>query len=244
KPQRDVREDQVGHPEVRHEPNLAPGLLGLLRARHGDAVTAESVLAWIVTAARHSPAGCVVPLPADTERWWAGVELGRELLRLQLRGARGGERPRLPGGRRPYVRAAVPAAPGTLEYDSDDEALLLGTGRISPVPAGAWEFRVGGVRMLELWFERRTAADGADGLEAIRPRDWPQEWTSELLELIAVLALLAELRPRKKALTDGPQLTTGDLRTAGVLPVAATARRPASVLDHQEEGPDGQFALL
>ncbi|MFE4953937.1 type ISP restriction/modification enzyme [Streptomyces sp. NPDC056653] len=226
------------------EPNLAPGLLGLLRARHGDAVTAESVLAWIVTAARPSPAGCVVPLPADTERWWAGVELGRELLRLQLRGARGGERPRLPGGRRPYVRAAVPAAPGTLEYDSDDEALLLGTGRISPVPAGAWEFRVGGVRMLELWFERRTVADGADGLEAIRPRDWPQEWTSELLELVTVLALLAELRPRQQALTDGTQFTTGDLRAAGVLPVAATARRPASVLDHREEGPDGQFALL
>lgn len=226
------------------EPNLAPGLLGLLRARHGDAVTAESVLAWIVTAARHSPAGCTVPLPADTARWSAGVELGRELIRLQLRGARGGERPRLPGGRRPYVRAAVPAAPGTLEYDPDDEALLLGTGRISPVPPGAWEFRVGGVRMLELWFERRAAADGEDGLEAIRPRDWPQEWTSELLELITVLALLAELRPRQQALTEGPQLTIGDLRAARVLPVAATARRPASVLDHQEEGPDGQFALL
>ncbi|MGW3654499.1 type ISP restriction/modification enzyme [Streptomyces sp. NPDC005151] len=228
------------------EPNLAPGLLGLLRARHGDAVTAESVLAWIVTAARHSPAGSVVPLPADSARWWAGVELGRELLRLQLRGARGGERPRLPGGRRPYVRAAVPAAPGTLEYDPGDEALLLGTGRISPVPAGAWEFRVGGVRMLELWFERR-AADGAEdlgGLEAVRPRTWPQEWTSELLELITVLALLAELRPRQEGLADGPQITAGDLRAAGVLPVPATARRPASVLDHQEEGPDGQFALL
>ncbi|WP_328889810.1 type ISP restriction/modification enzyme [Streptomyces sp. NBC_00316] len=226
------------------EPNLAPGLLALLRTRHGDAVTAESVLAWTVAAARHSPAGCAVPLPADTARWSAGVELGRELIRLQLRGARGGERPRLPGGRRPYVRAAVPAAPGTLEYDPDDEALLLGMGRISPVPAGAWEFRVGGVRMLELWFERRTAADGADGLEAIRPRGWPQEWTSELLELITLLALLAELRPRQQALTGGPQLTTGDLRAAGVLPVAATARRPASVLDHQEEGPEGQFALL
>ncbi|MET7858582.1 type ISP restriction/modification enzyme [Streptomyces sp. NPDC005318] len=226
------------------EPNLAPGLLALLRTRHGGAVTAESVLAWTVAAARHSPAGCAVPLPADSTRWSAGVELGRELIRLQLRGARGGERPRLPGGRRPYVRAAVPAAPGTLEYDPDDEALLLGTGRISPVPAGAWEFRVGGVRMLELWFERRTAADGADGLEAIRPRGWPQEWTSELLELITLLALLAELRPRQQALAGGPQLTTGDLRAAGVLPVAATARRPASVLDHQEEGPDGQFALL
>ncbi|MEV0491522.1 type ISP restriction/modification enzyme [Streptomyces atratus] len=229
------------------EPNLAPGLLGLLRARYGDAVTAEAVLAWIVTAARHTPAGSVVPLPADTARWWAGVELGRELLRLHLRGARGAERPRLPGGRRPYVRAAVPAAPGTLEYDPGDEALLLGTGRISPVPAGVWEFRVGGVRTLELWFERRAAAAGAEdlgGLEAVRPRAWPQEWTSELLELITVLALLAELRPRQEGLADGPQITAGDLRAAGVLPVPATARRPASVLDHQEEGPDGQFALL
>ncbi|MFI5747553.1 type ISP restriction/modification enzyme [Streptomyces sp. NPDC051644] len=229
------------------EPNLTPGLLALLRSRHGDAVTDRSVLAWALAAARHSPAGCVVPLPADTARWSAGVELGQELLRLQLRGARGGERPRLPGGRRPYVRAAVPPVPTALEYDPDDETLTLGTGRISPVPAGAWEFRVGGVRMLELWFERRTAAAGAqdmDGLEAVRPRAWPQEWTSELLELITVLALLDALRPRQEGLADGPQITADDLRAAGVLPVPATARRPASVLDHQEEGPDGQFALL
>ncbi|MFE5091055.1 type ISP restriction/modification enzyme [Streptomyces sp. NPDC056638] len=229
------------------EPNLAPGLLALLRARHGDAVTDRSVLAWTLAAARPSPAGCAVPLPADTERWSAGVELGQELLRLQLRGARGGERPRLPGGRRPYVRAAVPPVPTVLEYDPDDETLTLDTGRISPVPAGAWEFRVGGVRMLELWFERRTASAGAqdmDGLEAVRPRAWPQEWTSELLELITLLALLDGLRPRREGLADGPQITADDLRAAGVLPVPATARRPASVLDHQEEGPDGQFALL
>ncbi|WP_405711155.1 MULTISPECIES: type ISP restriction/modification enzyme [unclassified Streptomyces] len=229
-----------------HEPNLAPGLLALLRARHGDSVTARSVLAWVLAAARHSPAGCVVPLPADTARWSAGVELGRELLRLQLRGARGAERPRLPGGRRPYVRAAVPPVPAGLEYDADSQTLTVGTGRISPVPAGAWEFRVGGVRMLELWFERRSAAgaEGADGLEAIRPRAWPQEWTSELLELITLLALLDGVRPRQEGLADGPRITATELRTIGVLPVAATARRPASVLGHQEEGPDGQFALL
>ncbi|MEU6015923.1 type ISP restriction/modification enzyme [Streptomyces sp. NPDC047515] len=229
------------------EPNLAPGLLALLRDRHGDTVTDRSVLAWALAAARHSPAGCVVPLPADPECWSAGVELGEELLRLELRGARGGERPRLPGGRRPYVRASVPPVPTALGYDPADETLTLGTGRISPVPAGAWEFRVGGVRMLEVWFERRTAAAGAkdvDGLDALRPRAWPQEWTSELLELITVLALLDGLRPRREGLADGPRITVGDLRAAGVLPVPAAARRPASVLDHQEEGPDGQFALL
>ncbi|MEV6160996.1 type ISP restriction/modification enzyme [Streptomyces sp. NPDC052052] len=229
------------------EANLAPGLLALLRARHGEAVTERSVLAWLLAAARPSAAGCVVPLPAETAHWSAGVELGQELLRLHLRGARGGERPRLPGGRRPYVRAAIPPAPDALEYDPDDETLVLGTGRISPVPAGAWEFRVGGVRMLELWFGRRATAAGApepSGLEAVRARVWPQEWTSELLELITVLALLAELRPRQESLAGGRQITAEELRAAGVLPVPATARRPASVLGHQEEGPDGQFALL
>ncbi|WP_405884409.1 MULTISPECIES: type ISP restriction/modification enzyme [unclassified Streptomyces] len=237
------------------EPNLAPGLLPALRARYGDAVTAESVLAWILAAARPSPAGCVVPLPADAARWADGVELGRELLRLQLRGARGAERPRLPGGQRPYVRAAVPPDPGPLSYDADERVLHLGSGRVSPVPAGAWEFRVSGVRVLELWFERRTAGAGAGaaglgaaGLEAVCPRAWPQEWTSELLELVSLLALLAELRPRQEELADalaaGPGTGADELRAAGVLPVGEAARRPASVLDHREEGPDGQFALL
>ncbi|TRV75323.1 DNA methyltransferase [Streptomyces sp. 130] len=235
------------------EPNLAPGLLPVLRARYGQAVTAESVLAWILAAARPSPAGCVVPLPADAARWAEGVELGRELLRLQLRGARGAERPRLPGGQRPYVRAAVPPVPVPLSYDAGERVLALGTGRVSPVPAGAWEFRVSGVRTLELWFERRAAvcgAPGADaaGLDAVRPRAWPQEWTSELLDLVTLLALLAELRPRQEelagALAAGPGTGEDELRAAGVLPVGEPARRPASVLDHQEEGPDGQFALL
>ncbi|MFI6123638.1 type ISP restriction/modification enzyme [Streptomyces sp. NPDC051064] len=228
------------------EPNLAPGLTAELTARYGVPVTAGSVLAWALAAARPSPAGPLVPLPADGALWERGVELGQELLRLQLRGARGGERPRLPGGRRPYVRAAIPPRPDGLHYDAEEETLVVGEGRVSPVPAGAWEFRVSGVRMLELWFERRTAA--GEGLAAVGPRGWPQERTSELLELITVLALLAGLRPRQQALRERLEeaelLTRDGLHTAGVLPVPAPARLPASVLDHQEEGPEGQFALL
>ncbi|MET9767742.1 type ISP restriction/modification enzyme [Streptomyces sp. NPDC006415] len=241
------------------EPNLAPGLLELLRGRLGggaapDAFTPEAVLAWILAAARPSASGVLVPLPADAEVWSSGVALGRELLRLQLRGARGGERPRLPGGRRPYVRAALPVRPTELSYDAGDETLVVGDGRISPVPAGAWEFTVGGVRVLELWFGRRAAAgrgpEGAapDGLDAVGARGWPREWTSELLELITVLALLdGTAGPRKElraALEAGPLISRADLRAAGVLPVPSSARRPASVLGHQEEGPEGQFALL
>lgn len=243
------------------EPNLAPGLADLLRGRLGggtdpDAFSPEAVLAWILAAARPTPAGLRVPLPGDAEVWSSGVTLGRELTRIQSRGARGGERPRLPGGRRPYVRAALPARPTELVYDAEDEALVVGDGRISPVPAAAWDFTVGGVRVLERWFGRRAAAaagrgpDGAapEGLDAVCARGWPREWTSELLELITVLALLdgaagprKELRARLEA---GPLIGPAELRAAGVLPVPSSARRPASVLGHQEEGPEGQFALL
>lgn len=116
------------------------------------------------------------------------------------------------------------------------------------MPRAAWEFRAGGVRVLETWFERRTAPHEPGTLEAVGPARWPSAWTSELLELITVLALLAELRPELRALADrladAALIDAAELREAGVLPVPRAARRPASVLDHHEEGPEGQFALL
>ncbi|KOU31082.1 DNA methyltransferase [Streptomyces sp. WM6373] len=228
------------------EPNLAPGLLTLLGERHGGWVTPEDVLCWILAAGRPGPRGYEVPLAADPGRWRAGLELGHRMLTVQLRGARGGEAPRLPGGRRPYVRSAVGGWPGGLAYDAETETLALGSGTVSPVPAGAWEYEVQGVRVLESWFAARTAHRGpeADGLAALGPAEWPQSWTSELLALVTTLALLAELAPERAAFEPGPGLPTAELRAAGVLPPPAWSRRPASVLDHQEEGPGGQFALL
>ncbi|MBW5486833.1 type ISP restriction/modification enzyme, partial [Streptomyces bambusae] len=175
-----------------------------------------------------------------------------------------GEPPRLPGGRRPYVRQAVPARPAQVSYDAESETLHLGPGAVAPVPAGAWEYEVAGVRVVERWFAARTAhreaaargadgpeadgpeADGpeAGGLEALGPAEWPQAWTSELLALLTTLALLADLEPERAALDVGPPLPAAELRSAGVLPPPSWSRRPASVLDHHEEGPGGQFALL
>jgi hypothetical protein len=79
---------------------------------------------------------------------------------------------------------------------------------------------------------------------------WSRAVTSELLELVSVLTLLAGLRAELDALAGRPTGTARrapgakDLRAAGVLPVPTARRRPASVLEHHEEGPDGQFALL
>ncbi|MFI2619419.1 type ISP restriction/modification enzyme [Streptomyces sp. NPDC018584] len=229
------------------EPNVAPGLLGHLSQTLGQEVTARALLAWVLATASGSAAGCRVPLTADAGLWARGVELGERLLRLHLRGD--GERPKLPGGRRPYVRASLPARPGSLSYEAEERVLRVGDeGVISPVPKEAWEFEVSGVRVLERWFAARAAGGDADPgtLEAIRPAAWPQAWTSELLELITVLALIAELAPDQEELAgeDGRRITVDELGRAGVLPAPDGARRPASVLDHREEGPGGQFALI
>lgn len=219
------------------EPNLTPGLLEHLGTRLGEAPAPLDVLAWITATARPD---LTVPLTGDAEAWARGVELGHRLLWLMRRD---GERPKLPGGRRPYVRAPLPSRPLTLDYDRDEEALLLDEGRVSPVPPEAWDFEAGGVRVLEQWFAARVAEAEPGTLAAIRPATWPQTWTSELLELITVLALLAEPRPLDEEVLPDP-VTTAELRAAGLLPVPTTARRPASVLDGPEEGPEGQLALL
>jgi hypothetical protein len=226
------------------EPNLAPGLLYHLTDRLGTRPTVPDVLAWILAAIRPD---LTVPLTGDADVWEQGVEVGRRALWLMRRD---GERPKLPGGRRPYVRAPLPTrmsagAPVlTLHYDRDEETLHLDEGRISPVPPQAWDYEVAGVRVLEAWFEARTSPAVPGTLAAIRPATWPQPWTSELLELITVLALLAELRPLRDDLKITSAITAADLHRAGVLPPPEPSRRPASVLDHQEEGPEGQFALL
>ncbi|WP_329599026.1 DNA methyltransferase [Streptomyces pseudovenezuelae] len=218
------------------EPNLAPGLLEHLSSRLGIPVAPLDVLAWTVTAIRP---GLAVPLTDDPDLWARGVESGRRTLWLMRRD---GDRPKLPGGRRPYVRAPLPSRPLVLDYDRDEEALLLDEGRVSPVPPEAWDFEAGGGRVLEQWFAARVAEPEPGTLSAIRPATWPQTWTSELLELITVLALLADLQPLEDELTS--RISASDLREAGVLPVPESARKPASVFDHHEEGPEGQFALL
>ncbi|MEV0637117.1 type ISP restriction/modification enzyme [Streptomyces sp. NPDC050619] len=218
------------------EPNLAPGLLEHLGTRLGHSPEPVDVLAWTVATVRPDLS---VPLTDDPGLWARGVESGHRMLWLMRRD---GHRPKLPGGRRPYVRAPLPSRPLAPHYDRDEETLHLDDGRISPVPPQAWDFEVGGARVLEQWLATRTAEAEPGTLSAIRPATWPQSWTSELLELITVLALLAELEPVQEELT--ATITADELRTAGVLPVPEAARRPASVLDHHEEGPEGQFALI
>lgn len=227
-------------------PNLAPGLVAYLAGELGLPVTAEDVFAWTLYAAVPGPGGCEVPLPRRAGDWEAGAAWGAGALRLLA--PPDAERPRLPGGRRPYVRAPlVPDGTGEdgpypVSYDKESGSLRVGGGLIAPVPAGAWEFTCGGVRVLADWVARRTAAGAPGTLGALAPRAWPQERTRELLELITALALLSEAQAARPELA-GPLAGEAELRAAGVLPVPAAARRPGPALAACEEGPEGQSAL-
>ncbi|MFC1401743.1 MULTISPECIES: type ISP restriction/modification enzyme [Streptacidiphilus] len=238
------------------EPNLTPGLTALLRRKLGVKVRPEELLAWIAAVTAH-PLGRTgedvpVPLPADPGLWAEGLDLGRRVLWLHTFGERSttGLGPlRMPGGRRPFVRERVTGLPDALEHDPEDDALLIGTGRLSPVARSAWGFRAAGEPVLTRWFAERCADPEArpGTLEALALTGWPQQYTADLVDLVTVLTLLAELRPALTDLTARAAeggVGTADLTAAGVLPVRDHSRRPASVLLHHEEGPDGQFALL
>ncbi|MFI6580284.1 type ISP restriction/modification enzyme [Embleya sp. NPDC050493] len=220
------------------EPNLAPGLVELLAARLAVPVAAEDLFAWIV-AVTVDPAR--VPLTADPRLWAAGVELGRRLIALYTFGARFGRpgegKPRLPGGRRPFVREPVPARPIGATYDEESRSLLLGTGRIGPVPREVWDLGI-----LEPWIAARTEPPG-EGLERIRERTWSTDLTSELIDLLHVLGLLADLTEEQTTLrTRAAEAPTLD--PCALLPPAPATRRPPTVLDITEEGPGGQAVLV
>jgi hypothetical protein len=214
-------------------------------------VTPLDVLDWLLATGRP------VWLPGTSGEWATGTALGRALRAVALRGhgAHAGPRPRLPGGRRPWVREALGLAPRgalpSLAYEPAELALRVGdSGVLAPVAAAAWEARVEGERVLTRWFRARVSDPAAEGLAAVVPRSWPRAWTSDLLALLTDVTLLAERAAECAAFTrtrgaEGEaRVGVAELRAAGVLPVPRAARRPATVLDMREEGPDGQYVLL
>ncbi len=222
------------------EPNLAPGLLDHLAARLGVRPAAPDVLAWILATVRPD---LTIPLTEDPGLWESGVDVGRRTLWPDA------PRRRAPQGA-PVAAARTSARPCRswplgLRYDRDEETLHLDGGPHLPVPPeGLGLLRWPGPGSWRPGSRPAPHRPSRVTLAAIRPATWPQSWTSELLELITVLALLVELRPLRAELEPASPVTAADLREAGVLPVPAPSRRPASVLDHREEGPDGQFTLL
>ncbi|MFE9401146.1 type ISP restriction/modification enzyme [Streptomyces sp. NPDC006530] len=236
-------------------PNVAPGLLDMLRRRLATPVTPEDFLAYVAGVVSH-PAftarfrqdledpGVRVPLTSDVRLWGRAVAIGRRVLWLHTYGeryvdpeqGRTHQTLRL-ASRRPRCVVEIPdteeGMPQTLGYDHDEERLWIGSGCIAPVPSAVREYQVSGMNVLDKWFGyRRKAPAGKRRLELDRvvARRWSPDWTTELLTLLNILGLLVQEEPDQRALLDavcsGPLIAVRDLTEGGVLPVPGHAHRP------------------
>lgn len=236
-------------------PNIAPGLLSLLRERLKTSIADDDLLAYVAGVCAHSDytqrfrgeltqPGVRVPLTASPLLWEEAVEIGRHVIWLHTFGerfadaSRGRPRRKLPG--RPGVLQPIPGRPEQLpskmEYRPFDNCLALGWdefGRIGPVTPAAAEYQISGMRIISHWFDYRkrnpAGRHGASDLDTENLRRWTNRMTEELRDLVAVLEGCVSLEQRQADLLGrvvrGPIISTAELTQARVVPPPDALRR-------------------
>jgi hypothetical protein len=107
--------------------------------------------------------------------------------------------------------------PDEIGYDESTNRLLVGKGFVDNVPPAVWRYEVSGKRVVTQWFsyrkknrERPIIGDRRppSKLGDIQPNHWLAEYTTELLNVLNVLAWLVTLEPTQaellEAICDGP----------------------------------------
>ena len=195
------------------EPNLAPGLLDLLRTRYGQGVDALAFAAYVYGILAHpafaeqfsSPSDTReirVPITKDRSLFERVRSCGAKLLWLHTYGERcvpdGEQVCRIPPG---SARCTEPiqdgkqAYPESFAYNAQDGLMRVGSGVIAPVPATVWAFNVSGLSVVQSWLNYRMTRGGgrkSSPLDQIRPQHWSVAFTKELLELIWILEATTE----------------------------------------------------
>jgi hypothetical protein len=218
------------------EANITASLLDYLEQVYGESVSPEDFLAYcyaILAGPEYTrrfsedlaTSSLRIPITTDVSLFRQGMELGRRLIWLHTYGAHfvpGGERPHtVPTGRARAVRP-VPGSPegypNDFHWNEVTETLHVGEGTFAPVSRAVWEFEVSGLRPVRSWLGYRMrdpAGRKSSSLDEIRPREWPAEFTEELLELLWVLEhtvnMSADLATFLEAVIQGDILSAEDL---------------------------------
>ena len=199
-----------------------------------------------------STPGLRIPLTSDGHTFAEAADLGRTVIWLHTFGermtdpqkGRPAQPPRLPAARRPRIpaRGAIPeepeAMPDSIHYDAAKRRLLVGRGYVENVEPKVWLYEVSGKQVLLQWFsyrklnrERPIIGDRRkpSSLGAIQPDGWLAEYTTELINVLNVLAWLVDLEPAQAALLEkvcaGPTIPAEELRAAQALEVPAQPKR-------------------
>jgi len=228
------------------ETNVTAGLLDHLAEVYGESVSPEDFLAYcyaILTGPEYTrrftedlaTSAPRIPISTDADLFHQGVELGRRLIWLHTYGARfvaEGERPdTVPAGRARAVRP-VPVTsegyPNDFHWDEATETLHVGEGTFAPVSRAVWEFEVSGLRPVRSWLgyrKREPAGRRSSPLDDIRPREWPAEFTEELLELLWVLEHTVNMSSDLATFFEA--VLQGDVLAAEILPQPTEEQRKA-----------------
>ena len=227
------------------EANVSPAVVTALTKALGAPVDPVDVFTYVVALLAHPAytatfaadlvrPGLRVPLTASAALFTEAAKLGREVIRLHTFGERFATQdppvpPRvLKDGPVIPKDGAIPSTPDgfpdTIDYDPAKRRLLVGTGFIDNVPPAVWTYEVSGKQVLRQWFsyrkkhrERPQIGDRRppSPLSDIQPDHWLPEYTSELINVLNVLALLVELEPKQadllKRICDGPLIPTSKL---------------------------------
>lgn len=200
--------------------------------------------------------GLRVPFTADDGTFRKAAEVGKRVVWLQTFGERMADPaagrllqpPRLSEERRPRIPhdGAIPAEPAlmpdSIGYDAVLGRLLIGTGFVDNVPSEVWRYEVSGKQVLKQWFSYRKAHRDRpiigdrrkpSPLGDIQPDYWLPEYTSELINVLNVLAMLVDLEPEQAELLEeicnGPTITVEELRRDGAFALVAQPKRRARV---------------
>lgn len=173
--------------------------------------------------------GLRIPITADAALFAEAATLGREVVWLHTFGERFADPangrpsapPRIENGPTIPADGAIPLTPekfpDKLEYDAAKRRLYVGEGFIDHVPPKVWTYEVSGMHVLKQWFSYRKKDRSRpiigdrrppSPLGDIQPDHWLPEYTSELINVLHVLARLVALEPKQtdvlKRIVEGP----------------------------------------
>ena len=201
--------------------NIAPDLLNTLGTTYQRNIAPDHFLAYLYGVLAH-PAFTArferelatrtrcVPITKDAALFEQVRKVGARLLWLHTFGERfvpqGQTRGRIPPGAAKCTKAVPGDAEGypeTFAYDEATQTLHLGRGAFAPVGPAVYEFEVSGLKVVPSWLKYRMkqgAGKKSSPLDAVRPTRWTSQFTTELLELLWVLAATVQGYPEQQRL--------------------------------------------
>ena len=219
--------------------NLAPGLLNALGTAYQRNIAPEHFLAYLygvlaqpAFTARFEQELATrkrcVPITKDAALFEQVRKVGARLLWLHTYGERfvpqGQTSGRIPPGAAKCTQAVPGDAAGypeTFAYDAASQTLHIGRGAFAPVVPAVYEFEVSGLKVVSSWLKYRMkqgAGRKSSPLDAIRPALWTSQFTTELLELLWVLAETVQHYPEQERLLQA--IVASDCFQAAELPTA------------------------